>query len=423
VRVLIALFLALGAPPAFGAEPFARSALEQTGAIVPGQQLRLTVDVFAPGFFTSPPDLPLFDIAGALVTLPEERGQNMVETVDGTQYSGIRRQYAVVPEHSGWFSVPAITIEFTYSADGTPTKARVNTAATSFQVTGIDKSGALYSASDVEISQSFDRNPADLKEGDALVRTIVISGKETQAMLMPPVDVGKAVGLKQYSKPPKLADGVAAGRGETVSTRTDTIVYTADRTGEFDLPEVRYEWYDVDGSDDTYATLSPTHIVVTAAGIREGIAPELASAKQPGFEQRRIVAFWILVSLGLGGVVWMLRGIPDQLRNFLVSLRQKRLGSERHRIHALRQTVLSQDLSTVYAALQAWAVSGGYNTLRDRVANLPGLSNEVRELEKILFSGREGKFDRQLAANALSQIASSKQQLNKAPLPDLNPSG
>ena len=125
MRKVIALLLALSALPAIAAEPFARSAIEKTDTIVPGQQLRLTVDVFAPCFFTSPPDLPLFEMEDALVTLPEERAQNLVETIDGVQYAGIRRQYAIVPERAGSFSIPPISINFAYSADGAPTRGTV----------------------------------------------------------------------------------------------------------------------------------------------------------------------------------------------------------------------------------------------------------------------------------------------------------
>ena len=71
-------------------------------------------------FLTSPPQFPLFDVPDAIVTLPDDRAQNMVETIDGVQYAGIRRTYAVIPEASGTFTLPPVVITFGYSQDGKP---------------------------------------------------------------------------------------------------------------------------------------------------------------------------------------------------------------------------------------------------------------------------------------------------------------
>lgn len=422
MRMVTALLLALSALPAIAAEPFARSAIEKTDTIVPGQQLRLTVDVFAPGFFTSPPDLPLFEMEDALVTLPEQRAQNLVETIDGVQYAGIRRQYAIVPERAGPFSIPPISINFAYSADGAPTTGTVTTAMTGFEVSDANTTPSLFSAKDVEISQSFDRSLAELREGDALVRTIIVTAKQTQAMLMPPVDTGAVTGLKQYTKPAQLADGVAAGRGETLSRRTETVVYTTQKKGEFTLPEIRYEWYDLDRPGKANATLPAVHIVVAEAKLRAAIAPEPVAEHRSLPEHRRQIALRILITLGLAGLVWMLRGLPKLILNRLEDIRKTILRSERYRLHVLRQTVLGSELPAVYSALHAWAVSDGFRTLRDRVADIPELSNEVQELERMLFSTHHGYFDRRIAANSLSARARPRKQMNNSPLPELNPS-
>lgn len=421
MRMFAAFLLALSALPALAAEPFARSAVEKTDTIVPGQQLRLTIDVFAPGFFTSPPDLPLFEIPDALVTLPQERAQNLVETLDGIQYSGIRRQYAIVPEHSGSFSIPPISINFTYSADGTPTKGTVTTAATSFEVSPADGTAPLFSAQDVQISQSFDRSLTELKEGDAVVRTITVTARQTQAMLMPPVDVGVVTGFKQYTKPARLADGVAAGRGETLSRRTETIVYTADRKGDFTLPEIRYEWYDLDASSEAYAILPSSQIAVAAADPPSGIAPESRAEPRATFEQRREVALWILIFLFVAGVLWTLRRLPGFMLLRVRDIRRNIIRSEKYRLRELRGTVLTGDLPEVYAALQAWASSDGFRTLHECVVDHADLSHEVTALERILFSGHEGDFNRRLVANSLSRMPRSNGRKNMSPLPELNP--
>jgi hypothetical protein len=79
-------------------EPIIRAKIEEAGTIVPGQQVHLVLNVLAPGFFTSPPQFPLFALPHALVTLPDERSQNVTDTINGIQFSGIQKRYSIIPQ-------------------------------------------------------------------------------------------------------------------------------------------------------------------------------------------------------------------------------------------------------------------------------------------------------------------------------------
>ena len=266
VRIAIALWLVLGSM-AFAAEPFTRTALETKGKIVPGQQVRITVDILVPDFFTSPPEFPLFDLPNALVTLPDDRAQNLVETVDGVQYAGIRRTYALVPETSGTFTLPPAVITLVYSQDGKPVAGQATLQPLSFTVAappGGSTSTPTFAARGVTLTQSFDRDPSKLKVGDAVVRTITIFAENTQAMMVPAIPVAAAKGLKQYSTSPQIADGVEAEDRTTGSTRTETITYIAETAGTFEIPAIAYPWFDVDAQASATATLAATSVTVTA---------------------------------------------------------------------------------------------------------------------------------------------------------------
>lgn len=421
MRTILTYLFTLFALPALAAEPFTRSAIEAGNTVVAGEQIRLTVDVFAPGFFTSPPDFPLFEVPGALVTLPEGRTQNLSRAVDGVQYTGIRKQYAIVPEKSGSFQVPPISIDFVYSIDGKPINATVATQASTFEVAAPTNSSVLFAAHDVEITQSFDGNPAKLKVGDALVRTIVVTAKETQAMLLPPVDVGDAVGLNQYSKPPKLED-VSAGRGDIQSRRTETISYTADAEGAFTIPAIRYAWFDLDQSAQASADLPTIQVSVAPAISHGGIAPEPQKPERSAFEHRREVMMWVLIALIAVGCLWLARRLPGAFIRRLQLARAKIEQSERYRARQLRRAILEAEPSQVYAALQRWAAYDGYRTLADRLAGLPDLAREVVTLEHSLYSGGKEEFDRQRAARALVRTSLPAPRTVTA-LPPLNPSG
>jgi hypothetical protein len=415
----LALLLLLVPLPSFAAQPFAQVAVEASGVIVPGQQVRVIVDVFAPDFFTSPPQFPLFDVPDALVTLPGDRAQNMVQTLDGQQYSGIRRIYAVIPAKSGSFMVPAIRVRLGWSADGKPTMGDVVTNPVRFEVT--DGSNVGFAAKGLEITQSFDRDPSSLKAGDALVRMIVVTATDTQGITMPAVDVGSATGLRQYVKPAKIEDDVRLGRGETTTRRTETIVYTADRQGAYAIPGVSYSWFDVDARKDAAAKLSEVAVSVAPAGARIGIAIEEEPTVDESISERRRVMLGILILLAFMALAWFGRFLPTLAMHLWSLLRQRRLNSRRHRLRCLKRTIRSAAPADVYAALHGWAHSEGYGTLKDWLADRPSpLAAEVASLERGLFGGGELVFDRKSLTSMLDQT-SRVARLPKSALPPLNP--
>lgn len=122
---IFALWLSL-ANVALAADPFARATLATKGTIYAGQQVEVDVDVFAPNYFLSPPQFPLFDLPGTIVTMPDDRGLNLNETIDGVDFSGIRKTYVIAPQAAGDYTLPPVDIPFGYAAvPGETTQGRV----------------------------------------------------------------------------------------------------------------------------------------------------------------------------------------------------------------------------------------------------------------------------------------------------------
>lgn len=408
---------------ALAAEPFARAAIEGSGDIVPGQQVRLTVDVFVPNFFTSPPQFPLFAVPNAMVTLPEERSSNLTQTIDGVQYSGIRRSYAIVPEASGPYRLPDIPIELGYSVEGTPTKATVTMPGVSFTVGGSSlPDQPVFAAHGLTIEQSFDRDPSKLKAGDALSRIITITALDTQAMIIPPVELGSASGLQQYVKPPKIEDGIDIDR-ETASRRTETIIYTAAATGTFDMPAVSYPWFDVDSKAEKTATLPAVKATVSAAAAKEAIAPQLSKEEHRPSRQDSI---WLIaaIAISLAVAVLIVRWLAPRFVAWRSKRRDIRQSSRSYRLRQMTQTIKAGSETAVYAALQAWASELGHRTIADWLAkeSSPVLKQQVDLLERKLFAPQVGtKIDRAAIARALARQGHVVDKKKRSVLPPLNP--
>ncbi|NEJ82784.1 hypothetical protein GR268_40495 [Rhizobium leguminosarum] len=429
MRLTAMLFWVLACGQATAAEPFGRAAIEGAEGIVPGQQVHVVVDVFAPDFFTSPPQFPLFEVPDALVTLSDDRARNLVQTIDGVQYSGIRRSYAVVPERAGSFPLPVIEIELGYSSNGSPVKAMVNVALPSFDVgASSHQSATPFAARGLTITQSFDRDPGSLKAGDALVRTIVVFAEETQAMLMPPVTLGDAAGLVRYVKPPVLADGVEQrGIGRTVetgSTRTETVVYTTSSEGSFSLPSISYTWFDVDGHANTSATLPAVALVVAQASAGERLPPKLDDDRPPFSDsgpRTSLLAVLLLGAVDLAAALLAWRRYPA-IRAGLKQFRERRRNSPRRRLRRLRTILRVGPDPAIYRALQDWSLSLGFRSVCDwaEAQGNPRLSAQVAILERRLFRSRDAQLDRTVLASAI-ELPSVERKGSKRPLPDLNP--
>jgi hypothetical protein len=422
MRLGLLLWLFLSAS-AFAAEPFARAAIEGSGEIVPGQQVRLTVDVFVPDFFTSPPQFPLFDIPNAMVTLPEERSSNLSQTIDGVQYSGIRRSYAIVPEASGSYAVPDVPIELGYSVDGKPTKATVTMPGVSFSVGGNSlPNQPVFAAHGLTIEQSFDRDPSKLKAGDALSRTITITAMDTQAMMMPPVELGSASGLQQYVKQPKIEDGIEMNR-EMASRHTETIVYTAAGAGTFDIPAVSYPWFDIDSRSEKTARLPDVKVTVGTATAKEAITPQLSQEKSRSWRQVSVRLLAAIV-VALAAVAFVLRWLIPYFVAWRARRRDLRHNSRSYRLHLMTQSIKAGNETAVYATLQAWASELGYRTIADWMAKegTPALRQQIDLLERKLFAAQgRTRIDRVAILKAITRRSPALDEEKQSALPPLNP--
>ncbi|MGV1862574.1 BatD family protein [Rhizobium rhizogenes] len=412
---------------ALAAEPFAQASVDGKGDLVPGQQVHISVDIFVPDFFTSPPQYSLFELPNAVVTLPDERAQNLIRTVDGVQYSGIRRRYAVVPEAPGNFTLPEISIPLGYSRDGNPVKFEVKVPPVTFTVEGISGGSAqaqalAFAARGLQLDQSFDRDPAKLTAGDAFVRTITVFAEDTQAMLIPPVDIKAASGLRQYENPPRLEDNArhdtAAG-----SSRTQTVVYTADKAGNFDIPAITFSWFDIDGHKTQSASLPELKVTVSdVPPSQHVITPQVRDdARSPAARH----ALWLAPALlgvaiaSMALLIWLSRLIIA----WIEKAKKRRSGSLRGDLKRLRRIIHEGDDIGIYAALSQWAARLGHRSIAAWVSSEESqeLAAQVETLELRLFRSGVAEIDRK-RLSALIDIRPARERGPKASrLPELNP--
>ncbi|MGN7963453.1 BatD family protein [Brucella sp. 22210] len=388
---------------------------------MPGQQVHLVLNVLAPGFFTSPPQFPLFALPHALVTLPDERSQNVTDTINGVQFSGIQKRYSIIPQVSGSYSIPAIEISFDYLEDGNRKHTTVTSAPLSFSVGAAQQDGQPeFAAGSLELTQSFDRPPDKLQTGDALVRTLTITATDTVAITIPPVNVGASQGLDQYVKPATVTDNVAAGR-QTASRRVETIVYTASKPGTFTLPAVSYRWFDVQSQQVQIATLPAATVTVAPNTAKSATSVEPADKNMPSRQVLWILALAVLMIAVVLAIAMRYRA---RLSKHLHKWNERRRNSiGRQRRQTLR-IIKTGDYPQINAALEAWTRRKGYASLEDwaRAAGDTSLVAQVEILQRQLYgNSAPEEIDRRILARGVENRISCKSTTKPPALVALNP--
>lgn len=418
--LLMALFWISTVHSVFAQEPMARIVLQETGPIVVGQQLHLTVDLFAPGFFTSAPRFPDLSIPNAIVTLPEQRAQNLVQTINDQQYSGIRQTYLIIPETSGDFSTPVKTVDIVYSTGEGSTKAQVTLTSIKFSASAPEGAGTELVAKKLKVTQHWSEQLGSLNVGDSITRTIVVTADSTQSMLMPAISSTRTPGFRAYPKPAQFKDG-NSGQVPT-ATRTETIMYVAEKKGHYTLPAIDYPWFDLDANKLAIAHLDPVQVNVgdaSSGSQAEGSSPAGQHASW------RIYLRYLDSAIGLLGLATLFFFLWRAWR----ALNERRRHSERYLFRQLIQTTKSQSTVQIVRALRAWLRKVGHGSLEEwrKQIDASELATMIDALLRTTYypevtgpSFNHGRFRASLSEYRSTEMGTDLHH-RQAYLPELNP--
>ncbi|HEV7309768.1 hypothetical protein [Ensifer sp.] len=346
------------------ADPFARATLATKGTIYAGQQVEVDVDVFVPNYFLSPPQFPLFDIPGAVVTMPDDRGLNLNETVNGDDFSGIRKTYVITPQAAGDYALPKVEIPFGYAAvPGQTSQGKVTVPALTFTVAAVPGgagSAPGVTAGEMTIAQTFDRDLGGLHTGDALVRTVTIRATGVAPMMIPVPAFDAPEGVQVYGHDPVLSEE-RTSRGEiTAGLRKDTATYVFSRSGAFVLPAITVEWFNPASGKTEMAKADEAKITVAAASVE---ADQSLAPPAPPPASTPIDWLWwggaAAAVLGVGLLIQLAANLFGRLEAWMERVLARRAQSEatafRHVLDACRE----HDSARLETALDAWSRKSG----------------------------------------------------------------
>ena len=210
-----------------------------------GQRTTLRIDVLAPNYMTSPPELPGFQVRNAVTR--QLQSVNLSEQRNGTSYAGVRFEFAIYPQEPGAFAISDQKVKVKYAAEPPAVREELlSLPRVSFEAFIPDAAADLnpyLAASQLTVEQSVQRSSDPLKVGDSITRTVTIQAEETPAMLLPPVTFPAVDGLAVYPAQPALQDKTEGRTDALTATRTDSATYILQRPGDYVLPAIDVRWW------------------------------------------------------------------------------------------------------------------------------------------------------------------------------------
>ncbi|UVA81867.1 hypothetical protein [Pandoraea commovens] len=424
------------APGAHADEPpktMIRAHLEPVGNVVAGTQVKLVVDILTTTWLTDAPDWPLFDMPGAIVTLPDEQARNLSETIGDERWFGVSRAYRIAPQAGQRYTVPSFVIHVL--PGGATGPVALHTPSLSFVATvppGAQGMAVFFPTSGLSVSQKIEPSPSHLQVGDTITRTITQRATATEAILIPPAPLADVDGLQRYMRPAQTADDLQGGRGLVAGVRTDSAMYVVNRSGHIELPAIEIEWWNTSAQRREHVSLPA--ISLSARGAHETPLFEIP-VDAVGRAAHRVIVLdrsdlWF-AGAGLAlvlALVWIgprLLGTARRARQRVALWRRTMTTGEPHAWRQLMRAMRGASWPAFVGALYAWL---------DRQADAPGGltlegSQDMEALRSAVYAryapgaSHEASVDPQLAQRLkvvrAQMIRASRQSSQSDDLPPL----
>jgi hypothetical protein len=430
-RILVLLTLLFSQKWALSQAPVIRASLNPSRNVIVGQPMHLRITLLVPNYFTGSPDFPAFSIDNAIVVEPQDRPENLNDTIGGIRYAGISQTYTIYTQLPGEFKLPPVQFTVPYASNPPKTTiSHLSLPALTFRAEIPPAAQDLpyfLPTSNLSLQQKWGSPLKDTQVGDTLSRTVTITTTKTQGMMIPPLAFSAPDGIRLYPEQPTVIDQKTPTGEFVYGRRTESARYFLQKAGDYTLPPIQISWWNLNTNKLVTTTLPAVQLSVAEnPGYLNELppAPEPAPVVQPAPESFwKRYGSWIKFGVpGLIGMVllsWLMwRYLPKVYRciaNRLEIRRQSKDAIFRSLVRACRRN----DASEAYRKLLAWtSMEVGGETDLDRFirqTNDDALTSEVENLGKLLYSGSSTQIwdGHMLASLLIAQRRTQKKQRPK----------
>jgi hypothetical protein len=419
-------------------KPVIRARILPGANVIVGQPVQLEVDVLVPNYFTGSITYPVFDLQGAIVELSEDRPQHLNEQIGGVSYAGIRQHYVLYSEQPGTFSIPPAELLVPYAASPpTSVSTTLKLPPLQFEASLPEAARNLDSflpTTQLRLDEKWSPPPQHVHVGDSLSRTVTISARKVQAMLIPPVPFAAPEGVRVYRKNPTVNDQ-KTDRGEFLrGVRSQTATYLFEKPGVYELPSISVTWWDLSINKLRTSTLPAVKLMIdpTPAYVSELPPAPVAGAQAPSSKRnwRDFVPLisWIAAGLFLVcAVSWVLYRYGGRMRSAYGRARKSRYEAEPAYWRRFQRACKNNDAPQAYSSFLAWLRRAEPEMTVDRFQSSAAdafLDRELHGLSHALFAGKSEvswSGSNLESAVAKTRHSAEKRRRKKYSLPPLNP--
>ena len=435
LRCLLALSLLLAAQSAFAAvKGRVRASIDTERDIWVGQQINLNLEVMTTGYRFSDIQFNLPEVSGAFLLQTDSTTIKLSEVIHDETWQIIRYPLALYPQKPGIINVPPIKVRFntTESYGASSRNYDLQSQTLTFNVLmppGVIEEGLVVTTSSFDLEYQWTlptKQDGDAVQtadvGDAITLNVSRRARDTSGMLLNPIPVFRADGLRAYPATPDVEDHV--DRGALSGERKDSITWMIEQPGLYTWPGLRFEWWDP-SSRQLKEKLVPGLSLSVAASSNTAAAGANAAPRGKTWTAWSLAA----LLLGLAGLaVW--RGWPA-----LSQWNSKRLadqrGSEKARFDAVKMACREGNPSAAYQAISQWLASSSFSPDYSNLQAFAAATGEA-ELEKQLLEMQtalvtpdtrpwDGKPLLSSVSRARKQVLEYPPHKGKGQLPELNP--
>lgn len=318
-------------------KPIVQTKLSQT-EVAPGQAVTFQITVMVPTWLTKPVTFPVFDRPNLSVTLPDKSTVSTSQTINGATWSGVIREYQVVPLTPGAFQLPPSNLEVHYrnpeGANDITRKISLSSETLAVKAPkGTESLKPYIAARALKLEQQIEGDPENLHPGDSFSRTVTATIEGSTVMFVPQLlNTSALSGVAAYTDTPQARD-----QGES-GTRVEKITYVAESAARGALPAIALRWYDLEDGSIQTTNLDPINFRVKGAPSISQFSPQQ----------------WLLtlaLITALGWVAW--HGLRPLLARVRKRRQQDRRASGKDALQKLHAAAKKCDYSSALSAAMA----------------------------------------------------------------------
>ncbi len=229
-----------------------RFAAERQGAVWLGQEVELYLDLWSDGFSFGDQLFVVPEVKGGYLLQADSNTVKLNEKRDGVAWQGLRYTLLFYPQRAGRLEVPSFEVRFSARAGygSEPSGFQFQTPALFVEARlppGADGGGLLVTSTSFTMEASWTPGqtgdgPLDLKTGDAVTLEVTRRAQDVPGMVFSPLPEFSIDGLGAYPDAAQVNDRI--NRGSLTGERTDSVTFICEREGNFEIPEMRFQWWD-----------------------------------------------------------------------------------------------------------------------------------------------------------------------------------